>query len=338
MALPKAAQKQASEAEELHRKLYPVESDSTDAETTAEPAAATPPQEEPAADTPPQEEQPAAEKPASDEGDTWEQRYKVLQGKYNAEVPRLQRQLNAANAAQDDLRGQVEELQKALLKPEKSEEQPKSSSLLKQEEIDDYGEDMIDVVKRAAREEFQPYIEQLEQRNAQLESLLGGMQQQTVANVRQQMLSDLDSDPEVRNWREINSDPQFLAWLENVDPYVGQPRMDLLRRAFEENRTAQVKAFFKGFLDENAALTPGREQASAATPQVNLETLVAPGTATGGDTARAQQEDGAKPTYTEQDIQKFYRDVQKGVYRDDPKTRERIERDIFAAQRENRIR
>jgi hypothetical protein len=41
--------------------------------------------------------------------------------------------------------------------------------------------------------------------------------------------------------------------------------------------------------------------------------------------------------YAPQDIQKFFNDVRSGKYKGREQERDRIERDIFAAQRENRI-
>ena len=41
--------------------------------------------------------------------------------------------------------------------------------------------------------------------------------------------------------------------------------------------------------------------------------------------------------YSPQDIQKFFNDVRTGKYKGREPERDRIERDIFAAQRENRI-
>lgn len=49
---------------------------------------------------------------------------------------------------------------------------------------------------------------------------------------------------------------------------------------------------------------------------------------TGGDTK----------VYTRVDVAKFFDDVRKGVYKGREQERDRIERDIFAAQREGRIR
>jgi hypothetical protein len=66
-----------------------------------------------------------------------------------------------------------------------------------------------------------------------------------------------------------------------------------------------------------------------------LNTLVAPGRASDGDAPRAPEDN--LTTYTEAEIGQFYRDVQSGVFKDNPAEKDRIERDIFAAQRGGRI-
>jgi hypothetical protein len=60
-------------------------------------------------------------------------------------------------------------------------------------------------------------------------------------------------------------------------------------------------------------VTPGRAR-SAGTPQTNKGKV-----------------------YTPEDIKKFFNDVRSGKYRGREQERDRIERDIFNAQRENRI-
>jgi hypothetical protein len=65
-----------------------------------------------------------------------------------------------------------------------------------------------------------------------------------------------------------------------------------------------------------------------------LEKQVSPGRSRStGTPASANQ----GKTYSPADIQKFFNDVRAGKYKGREPERSRIERDIFAAQRENRI-
>lgn len=334
MALPKAAQKQIEAAEKLHAETYP-ETAAPEGTVLAEvPNDQSAPQGEPSAETVREvpEGEGEAQAPSAPTAETpvdWKHKYDVLQGKYNAEVPRLQQQNEGLNSRLGDMEAQMGQLLQSQQAPAAPIE---AGSYLTEEERTDYGDDMIAVVKKAAREEFEPVVSQLQSENAQLRGLLGGMQQQNVQSARDTMLTDLDGS--MSNWREVNQNQEFLGWLENVDPYSGQKKLDLLRQAFENNNTSRVLAFFKGFLNENAAYTPNQQPGSSAQAQVSLETLVAPGRAADGGEGRAQDGIPQGRVWTQADISGFYRDVNRGVYRNDPDKRASLEADLFAAQSE----
>jgi hypothetical protein len=65
-----------------------------------------------------------------------------------------------------------------------------------------------------------------------------------------------------------------------------------------------------------------------------LEKQVAPGRSRG---AGAPANPSQGKMYSPTDITKFFNDVRTGKYKGREQERDRIERDIFAAQRENRI-
>lgn len=339
MALPKAAQRQLEKAEKLHAEAYnegnPDDAPKGDTEEVVDlrevPKAAAGDNGE----TTSAEAQPAPEQVAEGgSDDTWEHKYKVLQGKYNAEVPRLKQANDALNGRVAEMESQMTALAAQMAESTTAPIEP--ASHLTPEEIADYGDDMIAVVKKAAREEFEPQVASLQSENEQLRSLLGGMQQQSAHSARDTMLQTLDREESIGNWREINGHADFLAWLENVDPYSGQKKLDMLRQAFESNNTSRVMSFFKGFLNENAAYTP-TPTPSTAEPQVNLDTLVAPGRATEGGENRAQEGAPSGRIWTGANIAEFYRDVNRGVYRNNPAGQQQTEADIFLAQSEGRI-
>jgi hypothetical protein len=78
----------------------------------------------------------------------------------------------------------------------------------------------------------------------------------------------------------------------------------------------------------------GRQVAQPPRSAVSeLDKQVSPGRSRNGGSPSGNQ---AK-VYGPEDIKKFFDDVRKGVYQGKEAERDRIERDIFAAQRENRI-
>ena len=309
----------------------------------------TPPAETPPAETPPAEtaqptneaetqtgetETPPAQVPA-DKAENWEHKFKTLQGMYAASQQKNQKETG-------ELRQQIASLN-LLVKQLKSQPaaptpQPQKQRLLKDEEIKDYGEDMIDVVKRAASEEILPELTQLRQDNAQLRELVEGVTGQFTISSQEQMYSRLTA--ELPEWSQINTDPEFIEWLQQSDPFSGQQRHGMLQNAVEQADASRVLAFFKGYLDQTAAVSHQAQPDTGAPqrrPQVQLDSLVAPGRPKSTTGQGAQQSNG-KRIWHSGDINQFYADIRRGAYRDRPADRARIEQDIVAAAQEGRIR
>jgi hypothetical protein len=99
-----------------------------------------------------------------------------------------------------------------------------------------FGDDLIGFSRRAALEALGPEVRQLQQQNAHLQ-----------ARLRQQTRRDLeqDLDRSVPGWRQLHSDPQWLAWLERPDDYSGQSRRVLINQAADRGDAARVAAFFQ---------------------------------------------------------------------------------------------
>lgn len=349
-ALPAAVQKQIDKANELAAQIYPKDPKGEEGAPADAPvpAAEAPP---PAASAPPAVVPPppapvVAKLPDSD----WEQKYKVLQGKYNAEVPRLQSQAREQQTLIAGLQSQVTGTQALLASlnqgparaPAAQDGVPLSAvhKLVKDEEVAEYGADLVDLMRRVATEtvgpqidrRLQPVTQQVEKSMKAADAAAKG-----AVEIAQEKVHVL-LDSQVPNWLELNKDENFLAWLDQVDPYAGVNRGALLQQAYNRHDGPRVVAFFKGFLNENATVMPPALPTSVPeTPAKNLEDLVAPGTVRAGSTAGAQ--DGAsKRNWTRADIAKFYRDKSDGKYDKAQKRAEALEEDIFAAQREGRIR
>lgn len=273
---------------------------------------------------------PAAVPPTED----WEQRYRTLQGKYNQEVP--------------SLRQQVESLERAFAAIQTAKTPPApapTTVVVPQEDVENFGQDLVDAARRWARAEVQPQIEELRTTIGDLNSRYGTLetsQRGTVTmTARQSVMAGLDADPTIgATWRATNDSPAFLAWLDQADPFSGQQRLQLLRVAFDAGQTPRVAAFFNTFAREQtvthvpATPTPQTPQQGAGGPR--LEDLAVPGQGTGpASSSGAQQE---KRVWRTRDITAFYRDVQKGLYHGREPERLRLEQDLVAAATEGRVR
>lgn len=282
------------------------------------------------------EQTPAGTEPKSKE--TIAQKYRTLQGMYNAEVPRLHQQVRETTA-------QVQRLQELLAtlttQQAQSPTAPQASPaqrLVTDEDVEVYG-DSLEVMRKVTREEVVPMI----QRMAQLERAIQQMQSSMVPQVEtlarnqavsteQQFWTQLNAA--VPNWKQINDNPDFQTWLLNVDPLTGIARQTILEDAQRTHNVGRVISFFKVWSEENglADVAQNSQRESSAT---ELQKQVAPGRSRSTNSAAAAAAAGKR--YTPSDISAFFNAVRTGKYKGREAERDRIERDIFAAQREGRI-
>lgn len=267
-----------------------------------------------------------------------EQKYKSLQGMYNADVPRLNEQLKELKAQVAAKNVEAQSRKELNLSSEDDEGSDTYTTSLSDTEYDDYGEEMLDVVGRHAMD-LVPHsqaFKKLADRVVKLEAKLAATQYVEDQNKEGNFYGDLTS--QVSNWRDINQDPDFLTWLSMNDPYSGELRKDLVMKAFEAKDSTRVARFFKGFIGEHSvagvdkSLYQARENSES---QIDLESLIEPSGNAGQPTSQMQ----APPTKTwnQKEIAKFYSDVTRGKYKHRPDERDKIEKQIFEAQRMGKI-
>ena len=329
MALPAQIQKQAEEVQELYRKMQedntpPAEPQAEEPDAPAEPVTA------PTA--PPNQS-------ADPELEALIQRYRTLQGMYNADVPRL-------NAQNKELLGRINNLENLLRnapqpQPAPAPAQPQNVKYVTKEDEAEYG-DSIEVMRKVTREIIEPMRTGYEQQISQLQGTISQMQhlvpkvdqigKNQAASAEQQFWANLTYA--VSNWREVNDDPDFQSWLLSQDPLTGISRQTYLEDAQRSLDVNRVAAFFVEWGSKNGSAP---QPAPQPTPRSNaaqdeLSKQISPGR---GRTVETKQ--GAKKTYSGEEVSKFYQDISQGAYRGKDEERARIETDIFAATREGRI-
>ena len=264
------------------------------------------------------------------EEESWERRYKGMEGRYKR--------------AENDIRAmseQITSMQSLIASMQRPSETPaelRPQSLLTPEEVSEYGSEFLGVVARRAKEELNPEVNALRSQLTKLEKQLANTAEQNTARERFQLEATLDQ--RIPHWRDINVLPEFHAWLALPDMYSGAIRHELLRTAYAQNNTPRVLAFFKGFLDQEAAFVPqGAEPHQAAELQngskVPLESFAAPGRA---KTSAAGSAPVEKPLITRAQISQFYADSASGKYRGREAEKTQLEAMIFDAERDGRIR
>lgn len=276
-------------------------------------------------------EQRASEtKPEDENSDTYAQRWRSLQGSYNAEV-----------RSRHELQNRVQQMEQLLsslssqqVAPPQQHE-PRASKLVTEKDVEEYG-DSIDMMRKVTREE----LDTVAQRIAQIEGAMRQMhssvvpQVQAVAqrqqvNSEQQFWSDLTkTEP---SWRVINDDQRFQNWLLEADPLTGITRQTYLEDAQRNLDASRVANFFRSWLEITGQATTAQQPSRSAASE--LERQVAPGRSKTASTPTSN----TSKMYSPKDIEKFFVDVRQGKYKGREAERDKIERDIFAAQRENRI-
>jgi len=312
MAIPRSVLAQAERAEALQQSIMSVEN--TEAKAPA-PTVDQPPQEAaPAAVAQPaQPEQAPAAAPAAPVEDSWEVKYKVLSGKYSAEVPRLAGELR-------EIRAEIARLteENAKLKTAPPAPVVADSGLTPESVVEKFGEDFAAAVGAVAARIADQRTDTL--RN-ELAPQIKRSTDTAVKVARSEFLRDLAST--VPNYQEIDLQDGFTAFLDEVDPMTGRSRRDFFNEADRANNSQRVAQFFKAYAGTKS---PAPQQAAVS----SVESQIAP-----SSSRSSGPEPQGKKVWTQREIGAFYAAARQGRYSaDDYK---RIESDIFAAQRERRI-
>ena len=345
MAIPNQVKRQSEEVQSLYAELNnePTEAsagldsgEKVPEEKQAEASAEVPVKEDTTTTSDSVEEQ-AAKSDAEEHStadteelkDTWEQKYKTLQGMYNKEVPRL----SSENRELGSRVSQLESLLGDLKKQETPVQEAPVEKLITKDDVEQYG-DSIDVMRRAAKEEVAGQLGRVAQLEKEIAELKGVVPQ--VQQVKQQQKTTSEKqfwdvlNREVPNWNEINSNPDFQSWLLEVDPLTGISRQTYLEDAQRKQDAGRVINFFNAFAKVSGVDNSARDK--SATQSAELQKQVAPKRGRAG-----QPVNNDAKTYSPKDIEKFFTDVRKGKYKGREDERARMERDIFAAQQEGRI-
>lgn len=329
MNYPAQVQKQSDRVKELYSEMAGVADPATDIDGE---------HDEPKTDGD-EPKPPVTPVATSTNEETFEQKYRTLQGMYNAEVPRLHAQVKELTAARTDLATRVKQLEDLLGSVETAQPTArKGEKLVTDSETAEYGE-TLDVMRRAAREEaaaaYEPAMEQLRAQIAELKALspqVADVAAQQQEQIRAAFWTGLNSA--VPNWRDINADQDFKTWLLEPDPITGQTKQDALSFAETNKDLAKVVLIFDKWLEfsgQGGSVTPQPQPKPKAHTELELQT------APGRGRASTPKDHGAKKIWSSQDISNFYRDRTLGLYKGKEDECARLEADLFAAQAEGRV-
>lgn len=240
-----------------------------------------------------------------DESKKWEQRYRSLDGMIQARDRQIE-QLHQLLAS----------MQQAQAAPEAPAKQDKAKLVGKEDE-DAFGADLVDLARRVAREESGAYVAKLEGTIAELQQQLKGVAQTTAVTVQDRFENQLTAA--VSNWRAVDSDPKFIEWLQS-----NATRMKVFSEAARNQDVDGVAYFYKEY--------PGAQKTEKQAVDPRLAKQVAPGKSKA--VAPAAANPAEKKTWTRSEIAQFYADGKKRFSQEDYV---KLERDLFAAQKEGRV-
>src|SRR5262249_7680018 len=113
------------------------------------------------------------------------------------------------------------------------------ASYLTQEDVQNFGHELLDVAQRAAQHAMGPELQRLHDENEQMRDEVGRATKSTI---------DQYLDANVPSWRQINADEEFHRWLLLPDTFSGVIRDRLLKDAARAGDAPRVANFFRGYL------------------------------------------------------------------------------------------
>jgi len=326
MPLPKSIQAQADAADATLKAAYP-ETHGLDGQTqVAEPVPPIPlpvvQASEPQPPAQPQAQPVVVQQPQPPQDDSWEQRYRTLQGIHNKQVGELKDRL-------EQLAAQHQHLLDRLNAPAPvAQPQPVA---VNPQDAETFGEDLVRMIQRTAEQTLGPVAQSVEQRLAQLEQSLQGTNKVVAKTADDTFFVSLRE--QVPDFDQINTSDPFLAWLAEEDDLTGNPRQAALTAAGNARDLNRVVKVFNAFKKATGAT---QQPSPPATPQSRLEAQVSP-VSTGNGGAPVTTNAQGKPLLTTQQVERFYSDVRRGAYRGNDQLRMQTEAVINDALAEGRI-
>lgn len=318
MALPAQVEQDIKDIEELEKQLSAQPDADIDDETSVAPDKDT---ENDATQDPPEQTPPP--KPDSSEKaqetEDFKQKYNSLRGKYDAEVPRLHTQVK-------ELLTEVNTLKQQLETKQETETPPEPQSYVTDADREEYGEAMIDMQRRVAKEVGAQY----ETKIANLEKVINDLRShiETTDGHVSEMTFEQRLTRLVPDFEQVNNDPKWFAWLDEVDPILRGPRRMLAQKAWVEGDAEAVADYVALFKQTQ---NPPETQRNAD----EIEKQVAPSRS---NTTAVPANSSNKRTYSEAEMNREWNRVttlnKAGRYDEANK----LEAEISAAMLEGRVR
>lgn len=238
------------------------------------------------------------------------QAQRVLQGKYDAEVPRLHRVLRQKDEELAELRGKT--AQSSGSSPTASDDGKRANPYGLTDEELSYGDDFISAARKIA--------ERI------VAEKLGPVKESVEATRERAFFEELNVL--VPDWRSRNEDEGFLSWLDETHPETGVSRQEMLETAQRAGDARRVAAIFSAYKAPAAPVVPPGQSVAAPSVASQRRPSSAPG-AVGAPSA-------PKRTYTLAEVEELTSQIARRTITGQKAVE--LQKDLDAAFAEGRIR
>lgn len=255
----------------------------------------------------------------------WKKRFSQYKAHADQEIARLREQDGRRAQQMQQLQEEMQNL-RTQLEEAKQAGGPVAgvpNGLLTADEVEAIGLENLGIVQRVVQAAVQSATQGIESKVTQVAKTQEQLEAERAQaqNRERQMRFEARLDGALTDWRKADSDPGFELWMQELDPLSGRPRGEIFNAAYREFDVERVASFYRTWLAAQEApdprLTQGVVPPSAPQPDQHVITP------NGRIWSRA-------------DIKQFYKDRGLGKYT--PEEGRELELDIFAAQREGRVR
>lgn len=271
------------------------------------------------ADPAPSGQEAPQELPREETADYWRHKFKSLDGILRRKDTELDQMRDMLAAMQQSVQN-IEQSQNAR-QPE-----PETPLVTKDDE-QTFGSDLVDMVRRAAQDTVRSLkgelMETLSNEYRGLKDQVHEVSNSVQLTAKERFEQKLDDhDP---SWRKLDSDPQFIEWLQ-ASPTRAREWASAVK-ALDHEAVAEKFDTYKLLTQQKR----DREEAPKNDKRRQLEKQVAPGKSRSVPSEQPDPDD--RKTWTSSDIARAFSERKKYS----PQEWAKMEREIFAAQQEGRV-
>jgi len=262
---------------------------------------------------------------------TWRQRYQSLQGQFNSQVPSLQQQVQQLTETVGSLNAKLEQ---QVAQPPKVEE---PSELVTKTDVDAFGEDLVDLARRIAKEEFgkreSKYLKQIDALEGKLTEATGqvGVVQETQAAATTERFFE-NLTRQLPTWEEIQVTPECQEWLGTRIPGIGATWNQALQNAAAKRDIPAVMEVFDAFFERNPNMNPRVSAQTQTNARQELNRQVAP-----SKTSASNQQATQRRIYTVKEYEQESMKIMRFMQQNKKEEVRRLEAELDAALAEGRV-